>query len=148
MMIAKGEFKVTAFGNFQGITDSLRTVGETLCHFHRRFKVKLIGGKTKSFRVVYGFTGLDGEQDLVGIGFFPAKVMTVIGCHQLDAKFFAKFHQPVIGNGLLGNTVFLDFKVKTVTENFLQLNGLFPGPILVIMGNTPGDFAVQAGGQG
>ena len=48
---------------------------------------------------------------------------------------------------MLVNAVFLDLKVETVAKDLLQFKCLLPGPIHVVMGDPPGDFAMQAGGQ-
>ena len=83
----------------------------------------------------------------MGVGFFLVQVMTVVGRQQLDTKFLAETNEALVDRLLFLDTVFLEFKVVTVTEQLLHLDGLFSSLIVSIMRNEPGNLSVQAGAQ-
>ena len=54
----------------------------------------------------------------------------------------------MVGRVLFGDAVFLQLEIEPVAEDRLEFRGLLPGPVHVVLGDQPGDLAVQAGGEG
>ena len=86
MVIIKINFQITAIGYFDGIGNCFRVSLEALPHFTGRFEIKGIGGKAEMFGVSYSFSGLDAEQDFMGMRVFPVQVVTIVGSNEFNTK--------------------------------------------------------------
>ena len=144
---AELQLQVAALRHLQGVGHRLRAGGELGGHLPGRLEVEGVGGEAEAARVVDGAAGLDAEQHLVGVGFLPIEVVAVVGGHQLDAQLPGEFDHAAVGHGLLGDAVFLEFQVEAVAEDLLQLHRPFARARRVLVGEAPGDLAVQAGGE-
>ncbi len=143
------EIEVAAFGNFNGILQSLRHVGEKLGHLFRRLDIELVVVETHALMVVHRLAGLDTQQHFVGVGRLPGEIMAIIGRNQRQASLIGDAHQPVIGNLLFRDEVFLQLQVKTViTKNRRHLPGAVQGIVIFIGHQQRRQLAAQAGRKG
>ena len=145
---AEFQFQVAPPGHLQGVGHRLGTVGELARHLVGRLEVELVGGEAEPLGIVDGAAGLDAEQDLVRVGLLAVEVVAVVGGHQLDAQLPAQLHEALVGHLLFRDAVFLQLEVEAVAKDLLQLDRLGPGAVRVVVGEAPGDLAVQAGGEG
>ena len=144
---AKLQLQVAALRHLERVGHRLGAGGEMGGHLLGRLEVEGVGGEAEAARVVDGAAGLDAEQHLVGVGFVPVEVVAVVGGHQLDAQLAGELDHAAVGHGLLGNAVFLEFQVEAVAEDLLQLHCPLACAVRVVVGEAPGDLAVQAGGE-
>ena len=86
-------------------------------------------GVTKPLLVADQFAREHAKQSVVGLHILLAEVMSIVGGHQLDAKFLGDTHQFNIDDPVLRRAVILNFKVEVFAENLLIPTGHRAGHI-------------------
>ena len=76
------EFHLTAFGNPAGVFNGFRHGPEGFGHLPGAFEIELIGPELEPLGVVDGLSGLDAQQDIMGLDVVLVQVVAVVAGHQ------------------------------------------------------------------
>ena len=83
---AELEVHIAQPGDFGGVFDGLRAVGEQGGHLRLALDVELPGLKAHAARVVQGLAHLDAHEHVLHLGVLPAQVVGVVGGDEGDAR--------------------------------------------------------------
>ncbi len=140
--VEPAEFKpdMTPVHDPHGIFQSFRILPKQKFHFLRGFQVELRSFKAEPVGILYGLSGLDAEQDIMGIGILPVDIVHVIGRDQRNAGFPADPNQPFIDLSLGRQSVVLQFQIKgSLSKNPVQAVGgshcIIIAPLFQQLGN-------------
>ena len=149
MVLAESEFQVTHLCDFFRIFNGALIVPEQVRHLRLAAEVEIPGLVAHPVLVVDGFSGLDAQQHIVGLGVLLPEVVCVIGAHHGDARLLMEPQDTLVHDGLVPDTVVLKLQIKVVrSEDFAHLQSVVFCVFILPVPQHPGNFARQTRGQG
>ena len=146
---SKGEIKMTALGDLNGIFDRSGVIGKQRLHLGGAFIIKLLCFKADRRSVGDDVARLDTKQDCLRIRILTLDVMHVVGGHHTDPRFLGDLTDGVCNGRFIGKVVILDFQIKAVrTEDVPHPQGGRERALHISCENCLGNLSRKAGGQG
>ena len=103
-------------------------------------------GVSQPLLVADQFAREHAKQGVMGLHILLAEVVSIVGGHQLNAKFLGNANQFDIDDPVFRRAVILDFKVEVFTENLLVPTGHRTSHIRPSPQNRLWQFTTQTGG--
>ena len=149
LLHAELNLHIAALGNFMGIFQSFRRIGEKFCHFRLCFQKILTAFIAHAVLIGHLFPCLDAEQNIMGRRIFFKNIMYIIGADQINAGFFVKPHQLLVDQLLLLNAMILKFQKEIALSEYLFISERCRFCLIIILNRqVTGHFPRQTGAQG
>ena len=117
MIITHRYFKLNTISNFSGIFYCSRDVFKHVKHLVLSLKIKFRCCISKSFRVISIFSCPETNMNIMCFPVLVLGVMGVISTNHWQIKFMAQFFHIFNVLYFIGNSMILNFKIKTIIEN-------------------------------
>ncbi len=143
------KFHVAPFDNPAGVFNGFGIMAQIPDHLFWRFEIELVGVEFKTVCIVKGISGLDTQQDFMGLHICPGEIVTVISGYQGNGEPLTHLQQPLIDLLLNGHAILLHLKKKIILSKcFKIIAGSFIGLINFPLKNLLGQFSLETCRQG
>ena len=139
---------VAPVGDIERAIQSLGNFAEDGQHLRAGPEKELVGGKLHAVGIAERLSGLNAEQNFVGVGVFGTQVVAVVGGNQGNSRLPRQPNQIRIDLFVLLKPLVLNFdKEVSLAENLLQVIGRLLRPLVAVFEKRRGHLAAQASGK-
>ena len=147
--LAEGQLDPAALRDPDSVVECLGEFGKQHPHLLLRFEVEFLRLKGHGIGLVHRGVGLDADKDLLHPGVLFGEVVGVVGADERDARLPGQTHDLRADGTLLLQPVVLELQEEVLRPEYVAVFQRDPfGPVIVSLGQRPGDLPGQTGRQG
>ena len=137
---------IAALRNLRRILNGLRRIGKESRHLLRRFHIILAALVAHPVLIRQLLSGLNTEQNIVGLHILRIGVMDIIGSHKRNIQLLAHAYQGLVYDFLFRQAVVLKLqKIISLSKDLFIFEGRLFGLLIEALHNIPLHLSCQAG---